>query len=167
MKMAKNDKTEKKIKKADKKIDKKCGALIALAALSSAIILGCAQTGSQPSRSQTLNNDFRDCIVIVAAHASVTNTTVTANSEDGLQPIELFTQTMRNDGSESNSPTSSPTQKTDIKPQTDVNTTGGRTAGILESITSAFGTWLTTEDGKKSVGSSDLPSQSGTQDKSP
>lgn len=116
--MAKTDKADKKTKKADKKTGNKCGALVAFLALS-AMLCGCAQTGAQPSRSQTLNNDFKDCIVIVAAHATVTNTTVVANSEDGLQPIELFTQTMKNEGSESNAPTATPTL--DIKPRTTLN----------------------------------------------
>lgn len=150
--MAKTDKADKKTKKADKKTGRKCGALVAFLALA-ATLCGCAQTGAQPSRSQTLNNEFKDCIVVVAAHATVTNTTVVANSEDGLQPIELFTQTMKNEGSESNAPTATPTQTTRIEPKTDVNTTGGRTAGVLESIVGAFGTWLATPSGKEAAAS--------------
>lgn len=145
--MAKTDKTDKKVKKADKKTGKKCGAIIAFLAIS-ATLCGCMHPEGQPSRSQTQNNDFRDCIVIVASQASVTNTTVVANSEDGMMPVELFTQTMKNEGSEQNSPTMTPTQTTDISPKTDVNTTGGRSAGVLESIVGAFGTWLATPSGK-------------------
>ena len=44
--------------------------------------------------------------------------------------------------------TASPTQSTDVSPKTDVNTTGGRSAGVLESIVGAFGTWLATPSGK-------------------
>lgn len=44
--------------------------------------------------------------------------------------------------------TATPTKTTDIRPQTDVNTTGGRSAGVLESIVGAFGTWLATPSGK-------------------
>lgn len=44
--------------------------------------------------------------------------------------------------------TATPTKTTDIRPQTDVNTTGGRTAGVLESMVGAFGTWLATPSGK-------------------
>ena len=44
--------------------------------------------------------------------------------------------------------TASPTNTTDIKPQTDVNTTGSRTAGVLESAVSSFGNWLTTPSDK-------------------
>lgn len=146
--MSKNDKTDKKVKKADKKTGKKCGALVALFALASMFATGCSSTGAQPSRSQTLNNEFKDCIVVVAARATVTNTTVVANSEDGLQPIELFTQTMKNEGSEQNTPTSTPTNTTRVDPTTDVNTTGGRTAGVLETLIGSFGTWLATPSGQ-------------------
>ena len=38
--------------------------------------------------------------------------------------------------------TLSPTQKTDVSPKTDVNTTGGRSAGVLESAISAGANWL-------------------------
>lgn len=146
--MSKNDKTDKKVKKADKKTGKKCGALVALFALASMFATGCSSTGAQPSRSQTLNNEFKDCIVVVAARATVTNTTVIANSEDGLQPIELFTQTMKNEGSEQNTPTSTPTNTTRVDPTTDVNTTGSRTAGVLETLIGSFGTWLATPSGR-------------------
>ena len=44
--------------------------------------------------------------------------------------------------------TATPTKTTDIRPQTDVNTTGGRSAGVLESMVGAFGTWLATPSGK-------------------
>ena len=63
--MAKTDKTDKKIKKIDKKTGRKCGALIAFLALS-AMLCGCLHPEGQPSRSQTQNNDFNHCIVIVA-----------------------------------------------------------------------------------------------------
>ena len=146
--MSKTDKADKKVKKAEKKTGKKCGALVALFALASMFATGCSSSGAQPSRSQTLNNEFKDCIVVVAARATVTNTTVVANSEDGLQPIELFTQTMKNEGSETATPTASPTNTTRVDPKTDVNTTGGRSAGVLESIVGAFGTWLATPSGQ-------------------
>ena len=148
--MAKTDKTDKKIKKIDKKTGRKCGALIAFLALS-AILCGCLHPEGQPSRSQTQNNDFNHCIVIVAARCGVTNETVVAESADSLMPIELFTQTMKNEGSEQNSPTMTPTQTTDVSPKTDVNTTGGRTAGVIDSLIGSFGTWLATPSGKKAV----------------
>ena len=115
--MAKTDKADKKIKKVDKKTGKKCGALLAFLALA-ATLCGCAQTGSQPSRSQTMNNDFSRCVVVIASKATVSNDCVVAEG-DGIQPNEIFTQTMKNEGSESNAPTATPTL--DIKPQTTLN----------------------------------------------
>ena len=44
--------------------------------------------------------------------------------------------------------TATPTNTTDIKPKTDINTTGGRTAGVLETLIGSFGTWLATPSGK-------------------
>lgn len=147
--MAKTDKADKKV---NKKTGKKCGAILAFLALAMTLC-GCLHPEGQPSRSQTQNNKFEDCIVIVAARASVTNTTVVVESDDGLMPIELFTQTMKNEGSEQNSPTMTPTQTTDVSPKTDVNTTGGRTAGVLETLIGSFGTWLTTPSGKAAAAS--------------
>lgn len=147
--MAKTDKTDKKSKKCDKKTSRKCGVILVLLSLA-ILIVGCASTGSQPSRSQNMNNDFKNCIVVIASNATVSNDCVTAEG-DGVQPNEIFTQTMKNEGNESVAPTATPTQKTDVSPKTDVNTTGGRTAGVLESIVGAFGTWLTTPSGKEAA----------------
>ena len=148
--MAKTDKTDKKIKKIDKKTGKKCGALIAFLALA-AMMCGCLHPEGQPSRSQTQNNNFDRCVVVIAADVSVTNETVIANSGDGFVPSEIFTQTMKNEGNEQNSPTMTPTQTTDVSPKTDVNTTGGRTAGVLDSLIGSFGTWLATPSGKEAA----------------
>lgn len=145
-----NGKADKKTAKCDKKCGKKCGIAIAMLALA-AVVCGCASTGAQPSRSQTQNNDLRNCIVVIAASATVSNTTVVASSEDGFLPSEIFTQTMKNEGNEQNTPTATPTNTTRIDPKTDVNTTGGRSAGVLESIVGAFGTWLATPSGKSAV----------------
>lgn len=147
--MAKTDKADKKVKKADKKTGKKCGALLAFLALA-ATLCGCLHPEGQPSRSQTQNNDFSHCVVVIASKATVSNDCVIAEG-DGIQPNEIFTQTMKNEGSESNSPTMTPTQTTDVSPKTDVNTTGGRSAGVLESIVGAFGTWLATPSGKEAT----------------
>lgn len=158
--MAKTDKTDKKIKKADKKTGRKCGALLAFLALA-VTLCGCLHPEGQPSRSQTMNNDFKDCVVIIASKASVSNDCVTAYG-DGIQPNEIFTQTMKNEGSEQNSPTMTPTQTTDVSPKTDINTTGGRSAGVLESIVGAFGAWLTTPSGKEAAASSSTASSAAT-----
>lgn len=148
--MGKTDKADKKVKKCDKKTSKKCGVMLAFLAMAASLILGCAQTGSQPSRSQTLNNDFKNCVVIIASKATVSNECVSVEGGHG-SANEIFTQTMKNEGAEQNTPTSSPTQTTRIEPKTDVNTTGGRTAGVLDSLVGSFGTWLTTPSGKEAA----------------
>lgn len=150
--MGKTDKTDSKVKKCDKKADKKCGAVLAFLALAASLVYGCAQTGSQPSRSQTLNNDFHNCVVVIASKVSVSNECVTAEGGNG-SANEIFTQTMKNEGSEQNTPTATPTQKTEVSPKTDVNTTGGRTAGVIETLIGSFGTWLTTPSGKEAAAS--------------
>ena len=63
--------------------------------------------------------------------------TLASAEGDALPSVEWFTQTQANAGSETISPTASPTNTTDIKPQTDVNTTGGRTAGVIETALQA------------------------------
>ena len=89
--------------------------LVAFAALA-ALLTGCATTGEQPARSQTMTNEFRDCVIVMAAKATVTNCVVVA--EGGAMPtLEMFTQTQANEGSETISPTATPTL--DIKP--DIN----------------------------------------------
>lgn len=134
-------KTAAKISKAKAKVARKCGkaakcAALLLASGLAALFCGCSTTGEQPARSQTQNNSFEDCTFIIAARASSTNGAVSAEG-DALPSVEWFTQTQANEGSETISPTASPTNTTDIKPQTDVNTTGGRTAGVLETALQA------------------------------
>lgn len=145
-----------KVAKGKAKLRRKLGkvkAILVLFALA-AVASGCASTGSQPSRTQSQNNEFKDCTFILAAKATVSNQTIQAEGDATLPCIELFTQTQGNDGSETVSPTATPTNTTDIRPDVDVNTTGGRTAGVLESIVGAFGTWLTTDSGKAAVNTS-------------
>ena len=150
--MGKTDKTDKKVEKCDKKTGKKCGAAMAFLALASSLACGCASTGAQPSRSQNINNDFRHCVVVIASKVSVSNECVTAEGGNG-SANEIFTQTMKNEGSEQNTPTATPTQKTDVSPKTDVNTTGGRTAGVLETLIGSFCAWLATPGGKEATAS--------------
>ena len=142
-----------KVAKGKAKLRRKLGkvkAVLVLFALA-AVASGCASTGSQPSRTQSQNNEFKDCTFILAAKATVSNQTIQAEGDATLPCIELFTQTQGNDGSETVSPTATPTNTTDIRPDVDVNTTGGRSAGVLETLIGAFGTWLTTPSGKDAV----------------
>lgn len=148
-------KTAAKIAKGKEKVEKKCGraakcAALLLASGLAALFCGCSTTGEQPARSQTQNNSFEDCTFIIAARASSTNGAVSAEG-DALPSVEWFTQTQANEGSETISPTASPTNTTDIKPQTDVNTTGGRTAGILETALQAGASAMSKSSGTGSA----------------
>ena len=151
--MGKVSKCDKKVAAKVAKVAKKCGkgAKALLLALAVGALFGCASTGSQPSRSQNQENKFDKCVFIMAQKAVVSNDCVQAEGGDNSTPYEMFTQTQGNDGSETVSPTATPTQTTDIHPDTKVNTTGGRTAGVLESLIGSFGTWLTTPSGKEAT----------------
>lgn len=93
--------------------------LVAFAALA-ALLTGCATTGEQPARSQTMTNEFKDCVIIANARSVALDTkakTLDADADTMSAPLELWTQTQANEGSETISPTASPTL--DIKP--DIN----------------------------------------------
>lgn len=125
----------------------KCVALLfALAVVAS----GCSTTGEQPARSQTQNNDFRNCVIIVAAKADANLDTmkVKAESEEkGLPTIDLFTQAQANDGSETISPHASPTNTTDVDAALDVpvnkmNSGTSAAGGAAERLLGAGADWL-------------------------
>lgn len=116
--------------------------LVAFAALA-AILCGCATTGEQPARSQTMTNEFRDCVIVMAAKATVTNGVVAAEGE-AMPTLELFTQTQANEGSETISPTASPTNTVDTDASLDipVTKTGGAktvSATVAKAAKSAAG----------------------------
>ena len=116
-----------KIAKAKRKIDRKCKgcAAVLIGGLCVAVLTGCA-TGenTQPAKANTMENTFKDCIIVVAAKASVpidgTNMVVEAEG-DALPTIELFTQTqsLENSGTETATQTSTQTPTTDVKPKID------------------------------------------------
>lgn len=99
-------------------------ACAALAFVCAAVLAGCATTGEQPARSQTQTNTFDDCIFIVgASKTTVSNGVVVAEAEVSPTAVELFTQTQANEGSETISPTASPTNTTDTDAQLDIPVT--------------------------------------------
>lgn len=122
-------KTAAKIARGKAKVARKCGKAakaVAVALFASAMFAaGCMGT-TTPSRSQTLC--IKDCTISVYGCGTETNE---------VPRIELATQAMSIENSGTETQTASPTNTTDIKPQTDVNTTGGRTAGILETALQA------------------------------
>ena len=118
-------KTAAKIAKAKAKVARKCGkaakSVVAALFMSALFVAGCMGT-TTPSRSQTLC--IKDCTISVYGCGTETNE---------VPRIELATQAMSIENSGTETQTASPTNTTDIKPQTDVNTTGWRTAGVLET----------------------------------
>ena len=157
-------KVEKKTAKADKKTGRKCGALVAFLALA-AMLCGCASTGAQPSRSQTQNNELNNCIIVIAASATVSNATVVAESPDGFIPSEIFTQTMKNEGSETNQPKATPTNevKTDVKATYGLQSDSASGASWIDSLESlsaqGLSAWLR---GGKANGTMTVTKKDGT-----
>ena len=122
-------------------------ACVLLAFASLAALFGCATTGEQPARSQTMTNEFRDCVIVMAAKATVTNGVVAAEGE-AMPTLELFTQTQANEGSETISPTASPTNTVDTDASLDipVTKTGGAKT-VSSAVTKAAKDCLDCDDG--------------------
>lgn len=147
-------KAKAKVAKAKAKIARKCkGCAYALVAFGLALLTGCATSeNAQPAKSQTQNNTFEDCIIVVGVKCSVSNRIVRADGTKDAPAVELFTQTqsLESTGStESIAPTSTQTPTTDVKPDVNVNYAQGGgidnrgtgsakasgAAGVIESLT--------------------------------
>lgn len=133
----------------------KCVALLfALAVVAS----GCSTTGQQPARSQTMNNDFSKCIVVVASKATVTADGAKVTAEGGELPsVDIFTQAQANDGSETISPHASPTNTTDVDAALDVpvnkmNSGTSAAGGAAERLLGAGADWLSSKIGTGGAG---------------
>lgn len=113
-------------------------------------LVGCASTGEQPARSQTQHNDFKNCVIIVAAKANASLDAMKVKAESdaaGLPTIDLFTQAQANDGSETISPHASPTNTTDVDAALDVpvnkmNSGTSAAGGAAERLLGAGADWL-------------------------
>lgn len=140
---------------AAKKLTEKVATLVALAL----VIAGCASTGEQPARSQTMHNNFDECIVIVAGKVTLKEGKVKeVDGEGGLPALELFTQTQQNEGSETISPHASPTNTTDVDAALDVpvnkmNSGTSAAGGAAEKLLGAGADWLSSKIGTGGAGS--------------
>lgn len=149
--MGKTDKCKKKaaakVAKAKGKIARKTkGACALFLAFGLALLCGCSTSDSaQPAKSQTQNNSFEDCIIVVATECSVSNRIVRADGTKDIPAVELFTQTqsLENSGTDTTTQTTTQTPTTDIKPDIDVhyndalkNATDA-SKGVLETLVSA------------------------------
>ena len=154
-------KTAKKSDKAKKKIAAKMGKAAKTAAAVAALALaGCATSDSaQPAKSQTQNNEFKDCVFVMAAGATVSNGVVRAEGGGDASPLEMFTQTqsLESSGTESFAQTATQTPTTDVKPDVNLHyndavATGGKVAtSFLAQLTEESAALLKSYiDGRKS-----------------
>ena len=145
------EKAERKVAKAKRKIARKvkrCEAVAsAIAAFALAFLCGCATSEAlQPAKSMTQNNDFDDCIIIVASKVNLAKDGKAAAEGGGLPTLELFTQTQSLESTGSTdtfSQTATQTPTTDVKPDLDVryndalkNATDA-SKGVLETLVSS------------------------------
>ena len=121
------------------------GAKCAVVLLALASVVGCMDTN--PASRATSSADKLGDITVKFENCS--NCTGTVNYTKGDSALASA-----DSSGSTETQTLSPTQKTDVSPKTDVNTTGGRSAGVLESIVGAFGTWLATPSGKEAAATS-------------
>ena len=144
------EKAKRKVANAKRKIARKVkrGELAAVvAAFGLAFLCGCATSEAlQPAKSMTQNNDFDDCIIIVASKVNLAKDGKATAEGDGLPTLELFTQTQSLESTGSTdtfSQTATQTPTTDVKPDLDVryndalkNATDA-SKGVLETLVSS------------------------------
>jgi len=174
--MGKTEKGKEKIKakkaKAKRKIARKCKE--AVAALALCFLCGCATSDSaQPAKSQTQNNEIRDCTIIIAAKVRMplagTNQVIEADGGD-LPTVELLTQTqsLESSGTETYSPTATQTPTTDVKPDIDVkynDAIAGASAasrGVLETLMGASANKVLDMMANKTTGTVEVTKTDGT-----
>lgn len=142
------DKAKAKVAAAKRKIARKVKASVAVMVAILGLVLanGCSTSESaQPAKSATMNNNFDDCIIIVASKAKLplAGTNRVVEAEGGNMPLEVFTQTqsLESSGTESFAQTATQTPTTDIKPDIDVKyndaiaAASATSKGILETLT--------------------------------
>ena len=171
------DKAKAKIAKAKAKIARKTKS--GMAAIVAAFALALLATGctsaqsSQPAKSQTQNNTFDDCIIVVATQASVSNRVIRADGTKDIPAVELFTmaQSQESTGSTDTfgqSATQTPT--TDIKPKTDlryndaIGAGGSAAKSFVDSLSSAGVAMLSDYITNKKSGTIEVEKKDGTKE---
>jgi len=140
------DKAKAKVAAAKRKIARKVKASVAVMVAILGLVLanGCSTSESaQPAKSQTQNNSFEDCVIVIATQATVSNRVVRADGTTDVPAVELFTmaQSQESSGTESFAQTATQTPTTDIKPDIDVKyndaiaAASATSKGILETLT--------------------------------
>ncbi|MGN0847817.1 MAG: hypothetical protein ACI4RA_10600 [Kiritimatiellia bacterium] len=166
------DKAARKVAAAKAKIARKtkraCAAILAAAL---ALLCGCATSDSaQPAKSQTQNNTFDECVIVVAAKAAVSNGVVVASADGATPPLEMFTQTqsLESSGTESFAQTATQTPTSDVRPNVDVrynDAIAGASAaskGVLETLISASANKVIDMMASKSSGTVEVTRKDGT-----
>ena len=150
--MSKIDKAKKKVAAAKakiaakaKKTKKTARALIALFALAT-VVTGCATADPSSRSTAGKYGDVKVCVEIDQREA-------TSNVVNVTVPVTLGDAAIASaDSSGSNeTQTATPTNTIDVRPKTDVNTTDGRSAGVLESMANELGALLTTPSEKEAA----------------
>lgn len=151
------DKAKRKLATKLAKVATKTGEAVGAIALI-ALIAGCMAPGDmeQPARSQTMNNTFRDCVIIANARQVALDTkakTLDAEADTMSAPLELWTQTQANEGSETVTPTatSTPSMTIDTDAALDIpvnkansgTSAATGTVGALEKLAGAGADWVT------------------------
>ena len=149
------EKAAAKIAKAKAKIARKAkrGVAAVVAALAiAALLTGCATSdNAQPAKSATMNNDFRDCVIVVATQASVSNRVARADGTKDAPAVELFTitQSLETGGNDATTQTTTqtPTNTTDTDAALDVpvnkaNSGTSAAGGAAEKLLGAGADWL-------------------------
>lgn len=149
------------------------GCLFGIAvAVGLAVLIGCSTAKSaQPAKSQTQTNDIRDCVIVIAANATISNGVVSA--EGGNAPtLEILTQTqsLESSGTESFAQANTQTPTTDIKPDIDVHYNDAIGAGgsaaksFVDSLTSAGVVLLSDYIKNKKSGTIEVEKKDGTKE---
>lgn len=170
------DKAKAKVVKAKAKIARKCkrGVAAIVAALALAFVFtGCTSAQSaQPAKSQTQTNDIRDCVIVIASNATISNGVVTA--EGGTAPsLEILTQTQSLESTGSTdtfSQTATQTPTTDIKPKTDlryndaIGAGGSAAKSFMDSLSSAGVAMVSDYIKNKKSGTIEVEKKDGTKE---
>ncbi len=171
------DKAKAKVAKANAKIARKVkrGVAAVVAAFTLALLsTGCTSAqSSQPAKSQTQNNTFDDCIIVVATQASVSNRVIRADGTKDIPAVELFTmaQSQESTGSTDTfgqSATQTPT--TDIKPKTDlryndaIGAGGSAAKSFMDSLSSAGVAMVSDYIKNKKSGTIEVEKKDGTKE---
>ena len=143
-----------KVAKMKAKVAAKVGKGAKCCSVLGAIVLALAEVGCMDTNPASRATSSADKVGDIEAKVeNCSNCTVNINFTKGDSALASA-----DSSGSTETQTLSPTQKTDVSPKTDVNTTGGRSAGVLETAIKAGANWLM----KPSEKTADAPAASAT-----